>query len=215
MNIRIPKYSLSEELINAISHGIGSGLSIWLLVILIIKASNIGWLAVTSVTLYGSSMIMLYLISCIYHSLSKNVKAKGVFRIIDHCNVFLLVYGTIIPVFLLGIGGFKGFISFLIITIIIIGGMMLSIIAIDKYQILEVLCHLTVGWSVLLYKDDIINSMTINGLLFIILGGAMYTLGAILYGLGVKIKYMHSVFHILCLIGSLFHFIAIYIYLLA
>ena len=104
--IRIPDYTLGEELFNAISHGIGAGLSIAALVLMVIRAQ--GALAVTSVSLFGSAMILLYTISCIYHALSPRLKGKGVLRVIDHCNVFLLVYGTYIPASLLGVGGTAG-----------------------------------------------------------------------------------------------------------
>lgn len=106
--ITIPKYSLSEELISSISHGVGALLSIWGLVMLIIKASHIGALEVTTVSIFGITMILLYTISCIYHALSSNIIGKKVFRVLDHCSVFLLVFGTIIPVSLVGIGGVGG-----------------------------------------------------------------------------------------------------------
>ena len=103
LNIRIPDYTLGEELFNSISHGIGAVFSIVALVLLVVKAHGV--LAETAVSLYGSTMIVLYTISCIYHALSPNLEGKKVLRVIDHCNVFLLVYGTYIPAMLLGIGG--------------------------------------------------------------------------------------------------------------
>ncbi len=212
--IKIPNYNLAEELISSISHGIGAGLSIWLLVILIIKASSKGALEVTTVTLFGTTMILLYTMSCIYHALSRKITAKKVFRVLDHCNVFLLVFGTIIPIALVGIGGIQGWIFFSVVAFITILGITLSSIDIDRFQIMEVVCHLINGWSVVFFSKQLISNIGTMGFVFIILGGVMYSLGAILYGIGSKIKYIHSIFHFFCLAGTLFHFLAVYLYVI-
>lgn len=213
-NIRIPSYSLGEELINAISHGIGALLSIFGLIMLIIKASLQGPLEVTTVTIFGTTMILLYTISCIYHALSSKIKGKKVLRVLDHCNVFLLVFGTIIPVSLLGITGLQGWIFFSLVAFVTIIGIIFSIIDIDRFKVLEVICHLLNGWSVLVFSNHLIQNTTIIGLMLIVFGGIMYSLGAILYGIGAKLKYMHSVFHFFCLAGTIFHYLAIYLYVL-
>ena len=106
LNIRIPSYSLGEEIFNAISHGIGGLLSIAGLVLLLLRAR--GALAVVSVSLFGAAMVILYVISCVYHALSRRTEGKKVLRVIDHCNVFLLVMCTYVPVSLLGVGGTLG-----------------------------------------------------------------------------------------------------------
>ncbi|MBP3635871.1 MAG: hemolysin III family protein [Bacilli bacterium] len=212
--IKIPKYNLAEELISSISHGIGAGLSIWCLVLLILKASKIGSLEVVTVTLFGTTMVLLYTMSCIYHALSRNVCAKKVFRILDHCNVFLLVFGTIIPVSLVGIQGMLGWIFFVVVAIVTIVGIALSAINVDKYQVMEVICHLINGWSVVFFAKPLISNIGTTGFLFIILGGVMYSLGSILYGVGSRKKYVHSIFHFFCLAGTLFHFLSIYLYIL-
>ena len=210
--IRIPKYTLGEEIFNSISHGIGAGLSIVALVLMVIKAHSA--LAETTVTLFGVTLILLYTISCIYHALSPNIKGKKVLRVIDHCNVYLLVFGTYIPASLLGIGGSLGWVVFSIICSITIFGITLSAIDTDRFQVLEVICHLVNGWISLLFIPRLIENMGIHGLIFLILGGVMYTIGSIIYGIGSKKKYMHSVFHIFCLLGSFFHFWCIYFYLI-
>lgn len=212
--IKIPKYNLAEELISSISHGMGAGLSIWCLVLLILKASGKGALEVTTVTLFGSTMVLLYTMSCIYHALSRNIGAKKVFRVLDHCNVFMLVFGTIIPVSLVGIGGVYGWIFFSIVLFVTALGITLSAINVDKYQAMEVICHLINGWSVLFFSKQLISNIGSNGFIFIILGGVMYSLGAILYGIGSRKKYIHSIFHFFCLVGTLFHFLAIYLYII-
>ena len=193
--IRIPKYSLSEELINSISHGLGGIFAIVALILMLVKSKTP--MEYVTISIFGTTMILLYIISCIYHALSPKLTGKKVLRILDHCNVYLLVLGTYIPVTLLGVRGPLGWILFSIVTTISLIGIILSSIAIDKFQVFEVICHLINGWSILIAIKTLYNNITFMGILFLLLGGIMYSLGAILY-----------------LIGTIFHFIAIYIYVL-
>lgn len=212
--IKIPNYTLSEEIINSLSHGIAAAFSICGLIMLIIKASNINATAVSSVTIFGTTMILLYTMSCIYHALSPNILGKKILRVIDHCNVFLLVFGTIIPVCLIGIGGISGWIFFCITAFTTLIGIFSSCINIDKVQLIEVICHLLNGWSVVFFSKILLQNIGLIGLILIILGGVMYTLGAILYGIGSKRKYIHSIFHFFCIFGTILHYISIYKYIL-
>lgn len=212
--ISVPSYTLCEELVNSISHGVAAAFSIWGLVMLIIKASKVGAMAVTTVTLFGTTMILLYTISCIYHALSSRITGKKVMRVIDHCNVFLLVFGTIIPIALVGMKGICGWIYFGIVGFITLLGIIFSAIDVEKNEKIEVVCHLVNGWSAVLFIKPLIAGVGVTGLVLIILGGVMYSIGALLYGLGSTKKYMHSVFHFFCIFGSIFHYIAIYLYVL-
>ena len=212
LNIRIPVYSKEEELFNSISHGIGALLSIAGLVLMVVKAHNP--LPEVTVSLFGATMIVLYTMSCIYHALSKNLEGKKILRIIDHCNVYLLVFGTYIPFVLLGVGGKLGWVLFGIVSFVTTLGIVLTCISIDKFQILEVICHLINGWSILIGIPKLLITIGSKGLFFLILGGIFYTVGSILYGVGSHKKYMHCVFHVFCLIGSFFHFFSIYFYLI-
>ena len=212
LNILIPKYSLGEELFNSISHGIGALLSIAALVLMVVKAR--GALSETCVSLFGATMIILYTISCIYHALSPNIEGKKVMRVIDHCNVYVLVLGTYIPVSLLAVGSALGWVFFGIVTIVTIVGIVLSSVNVDKYETLEVICHLINGWSILFAVPRLLTSIGWNGVIFLLLGGIMYTVGSILYGIGSNKKYMHSVFHIFCMLGTFFHFWCVYSYII-
>ena len=212
--ISVPSYTLCEELVNSISHGVAAAFSIWGLVMLIIKASKVGAMAVTTVTLFGTTMILLYTISCIYHALSPRITGKKVMRVIDHCNVFLLVFGTIIPIALVGMTGICGWIYFGIVGFITLLGIIFSAIDVEKNEKIEVVCHLVNGWSAVLFIKPLIAGVGVTGLILIILGGVMYSIGALLYGLGSTKKYMHSVFHFFCIFGTIFHYIAIYLYVL-
>lgn len=212
LNIKVPKYSLGEELFNSISHGIGGILSVVALVLMVVKAKNL--LSEVTVSLYGATMIILYTISCIYHALSPKLEGKKVLRVIDHCNVFLFVFGTYIPVSLLGVSGTLGWLLFGIVCVVTIIGIVFSSINIDKFQVIEVICHLINGWSILIGITHLLNTIGSKGLFFLILGGVMYTVGSLLYGIGSHKKCMHCVFHVFCLSGTFFHFWCIYIYLI-
>lgn len=213
--IKLPDYTKKEELINSISHGIAFVFSILGLIPMILKAKDFGSLSLISSVIFGIAMVLLYLVSTIYHyPYLNNLSLKKIFRVIDHCNVFLLVLGTIMPVALLGIGGSYGLIFFSITFIITLIGIFFLCINIDKFQFVEVLCHLINGWSILIFLKFLILNIGYYGVIFIILGGVMYSIGSILYFLGSKRKYFHSIFHFFCILGTLFHYIAIYFYLL-
>ena len=213
--IKLPDYTKKEELINSISHGIAFVFSVLGLILLILKAKNVGSSSLISSVIFGIAMVLLYLVSAIYHyPYLNNLSLKKIFRVIDHCNVFLLVLGTIMPVALLGIGGRYGLIFFSITFIITLIGIFFLCINIDKFQFVEVLCHLVNGWSILIFLKLLILNIGYYGVVFIILGGIMYSIGSILYFLGSKRKYFHSIFHFFCILGTLFHYIAIYFYLL-
>lgn len=212
LNIKLPNYTVGEEIFNSISHGIGAVFSIVALILMVVKAHGI--INEATVSLFGVSMIILYVMSCIYHALPPSLEGKKVLRVIDHCNVFLLVYGTYIPMSLVGVGGKSGLALFIAITIITIIGVLLTAIKIDKTQVLQVICHLLSGWGALFFISQLKNSLGINGLILLIIGGVMYSIGSLLYAIGRKRKYMHSIFHVFCLLGTLFHFLCVYLFLL-
>lgn len=212
LNIKIPKYTLGEELFNSISHGLGALLSVAALVLMIVKADEAK--AEVTTALFGSTMIILYTMSCIYHALSSKLEGKKVLRVLDHCNVYLLVFGTYIPVALLGVGGALGWTLFGIVALVTTLGIIFSSISIDKFQVVEVICHLLNGWSILFGIPALLTTMGQKGVIYLVIGGIMYTLGSILYGIGSQKKYMHCIFHVFCLIGTFFHFLAVYICLI-
>lgn len=214
MKIRnvIPNYTLGEELINSISHGIGALLSIVLLIFLLLKCNTP--LEYVSCTIFGVSMILLYTMSCIYHGLSSKLTGKKVLRVLDHCNVYLLVFGSYFPLCLLGIGGTKAIFLVVFVGIITTLGIVLTSISIDKFKVLSVIFHLLNGWSAIIGVKEMYLNHGFYAVLFLILGGVVYTIGAILYGIGSKHKYIHSVFHFFCILGTLMHFICLYCFIL-
>lgn len=212
MSIRIPKYTLAEELWNSISHGLAAIFAVVATVLMIFKADTA--LEYVTVSVYGTTMIILYVISCIYHALSRRLTGKKVLRVIDHCNVFLLVLGTYTPIALLGVGGALGWWLFGFVALVSIIGITLSAVNTDRFQVAEVICHLLNGWSILIGIHPLYEHMGLAGVILLLLGGIAYTAGAILYGIGAKHRYIHSVFHFFCIAGTVLQWCSIYLCLL-
>lgn len=205
-----PKYTLGEEIVNAITHGIGAALAIAGLVLLIIKASSA--IGVVTGVLYAVIMIVLYVISCIYHSLSFRLKGKKVLRILDHCNVQLMVAGTYTPICLSMLGGTLGWVMFGIVWAVTIVAVVVNCINLEKYKVVSVICNLLLGWAALFIIKPLVAACPSTGLSLLIWGGVVYSIGAILYGLGHKVRYMHSVFHFFVIGGSILHYFMIFFY---
>lgn len=210
-NIELPKYKLSEELINSISHGLGAALSIVAFILCIIKANS--GLAIFSIFFYCISSFLLYLMSCLYHALKRN-NAKRVFRIIDHCSIYLLIAGTYTPVVLLVLPPAMGWTIFGIVWALAVLGIVLNAVDLKKFKIFSMTLYLVMGWCIIFSFKTLWNSMNHMGINLLLLGGIIYTIGAVLYGIGKKKKYMHSIFHIFCLIASVSFFLAIFMYAL-
>lgn len=211
----IPSYSLAEELINAISHGVGAALSITALVLTIVMSAKHGSaIGVVSSCIYGTSLIILYIMSTLYHSFKPTCRAKRVFRVFDHCSIFLLIFGSYTPFVLISMRGPVGWTIFGIILSATIIGITLNAINLEKFKIASMICYITMGWLVIFAFKDIYNAVARNGIILLASGGVVYTIGAIIFGLGKKIKYMHSVWHFFVLGGSILQFFCIYLYVL-
>ena len=210
--ISIPQYTIKEELINSVSHGVGALLSLAALPLMIVRAH--GPLQTVCAIVFGATMVFLYTVSCIYHALPKDTIAKRVFRIIDHCNVYLLVFGTYVPASLLGVGGPLGWTLFGIVALFTVIGIVFATIDVERYSKVQVVCHLVCGWSFVFGIPQLIANVGYGCAVLVVIGGVAYSIGAALYALGKKRRYMHSVFHMFCLLGTFFHFWAIYAYLL-
>lgn len=207
--LNLPEYSISEELLNAISHGIGAALSIVAIVLLIIN-SNFEIKSVICLTVYSASLFVLYIISTLYHALLPS-KAKRVFRVLDHCSIFLLIAGTYTPICLLVLkSNIVGWILFFIVWVAALVGIIFNSIDIKKFSKFSMVCYITMGWVVIFAFKPLIDSITTGQFILLILGGIAYTLGAILYVVGKKQKYIHSVWHLFVLIGSILHFFMIF-----
>ncbi len=212
--IAIPRYTLGEELINSISHGVGAGLGITALVLCIVKScSPLDGYKLASSIVFGLTTTLLYLMSCLYHALKVN-RAKRVFRVIDHCTIFLLIAGTYTPYTLNTLRGVTGWVLFAIVWGVGILGIVLNAVSLKKFAKLSVACYIALGWVVIFASKELIASLDRGGLWLLLAGGIAYTVGAVLYGIGAKKRYFHSVFHFFCLIGTALHFFSIYFYVL-
>ena len=221
--VNIPKYSLCEELLNAISHGLGAIFGVVALVLMLIKVVPSGDpFAIVSVILYGLSLIILFTISCVYHSLAKN-NGKRVLRILDHNMIYILISGTYTPYMLIalrehnvwGLGtGTVAYIMFAIVYAVCIIGVVFNSINIKKYAKLSMACYIVSGWIVVSALPVLWNIITPWGVILLLSGGIVYTIGAVLYAIGSKKKYFHSLFHLFVLIGAVLMFISIYLFVL-
>ena len=215
--IEIPKYSLSEEIMNSISHGVGALLSIAALVLcIIISAIHKDVYAVIASSIYGSTSIILYCMSTLYHSLKVN-NAKRVFRIIDHCSIYLLIAGTYTPyslVTLREVSPALGWSIFGIIWGCAILGIVFTSINMNKFKKFGMILYLIMGWMIIFTFKILITNININGIYLMISAGITYTIGAIIFGLGSKIKYMHSLFHLFVLAASIQFFFSIFLYVI-
>lgn len=211
--ITIPKYTVGEEIINSISHGLGVLLGITALVLTVVfSIKNHNTIGVVSSCIYGSTMIIMYLISCLYHALSLKLKAKKVFRVLDHCDIYLFIAGCYTPYCLSLIGGTTGWVIFGIIWASAIIGVLLNAIDLEKFQVPSTIMYLIMGWMIIFSYDSISSLLPKPGLILLILGGVAYTIGAVLYGIGSKKRYFHSIFHFFVLLGSTLQFFSILLY---
>ncbi len=203
IKLGLPKYSLGEEIFSAIVHGLSALMAITALILLLVYC-NKDWVTVTSVAIFGGSMILLYTISTLYHALNIN-RAKKVFQTLDHCAIFLLIAGTYTPITSLALGGTLGLVFLIVVWVVAILGIVLNSIDLKKFSIFSMICYLAMGWVIVFVIGRFIENTNFLSVLFLILGGVAYTLGAVLYGLGKKVAYMHSIWHIFVLIGSIMH----------
>jgi len=210
--IELHKYSLGEELINSISHGVGALLAIAAMIVGIVFSVlyNNSW-CVVSVTIYGSTLILLYTNSTLYHALKPNA-GKKVFRVIDHCSIFLLIAGTYTPYTLVTLRGGLGWTLFGIVWAAAVLGITLTAIDLKKFAKFSMVCYLAMSWDIIFAIKPLLAHMASGGLALLLIGGAFYTVGAVLYGIGRRKKYIHSVWHFFVIAGSVMHYFSILIY---
>lgn len=202
--------TLGEEIANSISHGVGAGLSVAALVLLIIKAAHTsGALGVVSASIYGGSLVLLYLLSCLYHALAKT-RARKVFQILDHCSIFILIVGSYTPIALCYIGGFTGWLIFGVNVACMIIGIVFNSLNIERWKKLSMVLYVVMGWLIVFSIKSILT-MPVSALLFLVLGGVLYTVGIIFYKVK-KLKYFHFIWHIFVLGGSILQFFCVYFY---
>ncbi len=204
----LPRYSLGEEIFSAVSHGVSALFAVAALVLLLVFCQKTP-VKVVSVCIYGAMMILLYTVSTLYHALGLN-KAKVVFRSLDHCTIFLLIAGTYTPITLVCLGGALGWTMFGVVWSAAVLGVVLNAVSVERFKIVSMICYLAMGWVVVFAMKSVVENLSSLGFWCLLIGGILYTAGAILYGVGKKIPYIHSVFHLFVLAGSVLHTVTVW-----
>ena len=204
--------SIGEEIFNSITHGIGTLLSIAALVLLVVIAAVKGdvWHIVTF-SVFGTTLVLLYLSSTLYHSFTK-IKIKNLFARFDHAAIFLLIAGTYTPLLLTVIRGTLGWVLFGIIWGVAITGVVIRSIYLTKFRKLMVGVYVAMGWMFVFAIVPLINNLPGISLLFLVLGGVFYSIGVVFY-VWRNLKYGHGIWHLFVLAGSIMHFFTV-IYIL-
>ena len=213
----LPDYTKGEELMNTITHIVGAVLGVTALVLCVLQAAAKGnvWGVVGS-AIYGASLVALYCVSSIYHGMKPGM-AKKVMQVIDHCTIYFLIAGTytvivlsairpVYPFLGWGLFGFEWALVALATT--------LTAIDLKKYNVFSMICYIGMGWAVIPFWRQALEVLTVPGFLFLLSGGIAYTIGAVLYGIGSKKRWMHSVFHIFVILGAILQFFCILFYAL-
>lgn len=206
-------YTKGEEIANAITHGIGALLAVAALVILIVFAAKYGdaWYVV-SYTIYGVCLVLLYLFSTLYHSIWAK-GAKKVFRIFDHASIYILIAGTYTPFALTVLRKHGGWIIFGVVWCATLIGIVIKVFFCGKFEKISTLLYVIMGWMIIFYIKTLIAVVPINGIILLVAGGIIYTLGAGLF-LFDKIPYNHAIWHLLVISGSACHFFCVLFYLI-
>ncbi len=214
---QLPSYTKREEIMNMVTHIIGGGLGFLALTLCILVSclhQNIP--GVIGSAIYGGSMIILYAISSVYHGLIP-CTGKKVMQVIDHCSIYILIAGTYTPILL---SAFLPLYPILAWSLLVLewgfAALAITLTAIDlrNYRVFSMICYIFMGWAIIFFVPQAIIAFTPAGFYWLLSGGIAYTIGAILYGIGVKRRWMHSVFHIFVVLGSLLQFISILFYVL-
>lgn len=205
------KYLIVNEVFNAITHGIGTGLSIAGLVLLIIKGAQMNSpIRIVSYSIFGASMILLFLFSTLFHSLIFT-KAKKVFQVFDHSSIYLLIAGSYTPYSLVTIGGKLGWTMFIVIWALAITGIVYKSIFLQKRGKADYFLYILMGWLCVIAIKPLYEGLGFNGLLLLVLGGVSYTAGTFFYSKQ-HLKFMHVIWHLFVLAGAIFIFFSVYLY---
>ena len=213
----LPAYTRGEEIFNFVSHAAGGGLALVMLVLCVIRAAlhHDPW-AVVGASIYGTSLVAVYTISSVYHGLRPE-KAKKVLQVLDHCTIYFLILGSYLPILLCPIRRESPVTAWVLFGLILgITALAVTFTAIDlkKYRVLSMICYVGLGWCIVFAAPVALRAIPLPGLLWLLAGGIAYTVGAVLYGLGKKIRYMHAVFHLFVILGSVLQFICIFFYVI-
>lgn len=213
----LPDYTRAEERFHMISHIVGGGMGIAATVLCVVAAALEGnGYGVVSGAIFGGSMVALYTISSVYHGLHGGT-GKKVMQILDHCTIYFLIAGTYTPFCLCTIRQHNpalGWGTFGFVWALAVVGIVLNAIDLKRFQKVSMVLYLGMGWCIILTGKLIVQLLGGTGFALLVGGGVAYTVGAVFYGLGHKRRYIHSVFHLFCLVGSGLHILCILFYVI-
>lgn len=211
----LPSYTGGEEIFNMVTHIVGGVMGIMYLfscVIVSILHDNV-W-GIVSSAIYGASVIMLFTMSSIYHGLNPGT-AKKVLQVLDHCTIYFMIAGTYTPIMLSLIRKTDPIIAWCVFGFVWgMAALAITLTAIDlkKYKIFSMICYIGMGWCIILTIVPVYRALTFWGFMWLLMGGIFYTIGAVLFGIGSRVKYIHSIFHIFVVLASFMHFICVLLY---
>lgn len=209
----LPDYTRGEEIMNMVTHIVGGSLGVAALVLCVVRAAlNGDWLDITGAAVYGASIITLYTISSVYHGLPPGI-GKKVMQVIDHCTIYFLIAGSYTPVVLSALRPVYPQIGWGLLAaqwILAALGATFTAIDLHRYRVFSMICYIGMGWGIILFLPQTIEVIGMLSFGLLLAGGIAYTIGAVLYGIGAKKHWMHSVFHIFVVIGTVFQFFAIF-----
>ncbi|MCE7566498.1 hemolysin III family protein [Aliivibrio fischeri] len=205
-------YSQKEELANSLSHALGMVFGVVALILLLLKANaaNADWLTITSMSVYGASIILLFLASTLYHSIAAP-KAKRLLKTLDHCAIFLLIAGSYTPYLLVSLRTPLAYWLMGVIWAIALIGIIGKIVFVYRFKKLSLFTYLIMGWLSVIAVYQLVIHIDINGVILLGLGGVIYSLGVIFY-VAKKIPYNHAIWHLFVLGGCVTQFLSIYYY---
>lgn len=208
MAVKSYHYSLAEDITNSVTHGVGAALSIAGLTLLVVLASLKGdpW-RIVSLSIYGSTLVALYLTSTLYHGIQAP-RAKAVFRRLDHVAIFLLIAGTYTPFTLVMIRGGAGWFLFAAVWTLAVIGVLLKAFFMGRFEKTSIALYLTMGWIALLTIKPAIAAIPLGGMIGMLIGGLFYSLGVVFYAWE-RLPFNHSIWHMFVLAGSASHFFTI------
>jgi hemolysin III len=205
------KESAAEHIANAITHGAGFFLSIACLVLLVVFASlRRGPWEIVSCSVYGATLVILYLASTLYHSIH-TPKVRRVLNIIDHAAIYLLIAGTYTPYLLVPLRGGLGWSLFGVIWGLALVGIVFQALFISRYKLLSTVSYVAMGWMVVFTLVPLLRVLPVAAILWLVIGGACYTLGVIFYVLQ-RPRFAHAIWHLFVLAGSICHFFGIFFF---
>lgn len=214
---QLPNYSTGEEIMNTVTHIVGGAMGVAALTMCVMLAvQNRNIYGVIGSSIYGFCMIALYSVSSVYHGLRPGM-GKKVMQVIDHCTIYFLICGTYTVIALSAIRPIYPKLGWLLLGfewIMAIIATVLTAIDLKQYRVFSMICYIGMGWAIIPFAKVVMQVLTKPGFYLLLAGGIAYTIGAVLYGIGSKKKWMHSVFHIFVDIGSLLQFLCVAMYAL-